>query len=169
MSEAAGEEKRVRDVMHPVGHFPRVGCRATLREAIRVLKQGGYPAVDLVLVTDNGHEGEEAIVGFLTPRQIVRGLEPEFFQHEEAPVLWSGLFNELCERGLDKEVSEVMAPFPGSIHKNSSLIKALYLMDSLGTRRLAVSDGQDIVGVIALADIYEEVEEISAQAANTDK
>lgn len=166
MAGEGPEEKRVKDVMHPVGDFPRVGRRARLREAIRLLKESGYPAVDVVLVTDGGGEEGEQVVGFLTPRQIVRGLEPEFFQHEEVPVLWSGLFNELCQRGLDKEVSEVMAPFEGSVNKNSSLIKALYLMDTLGTRRLAVSDGQEIVGLICLSDIYEEVEELSVQAAN---
>jgi predicted transcriptional regulator len=155
------EEKRIKDVMHPVGDFPRVGGRARLREAIRLLKER---AADLLLVSEDGEAGAE-IVGFLTPRQIVRGLEPQFFQQEEAPVLWSGLFNELCERGLEKEVCEVMAPLEGTVHKNSSLIKALYLMDSLGTRRLAVSDGQEIVGIVCLADIYREVEEISAQCA----
>jgi predicted transcriptional regulator len=157
------EEKRVKDVMHPVSDFPRVGRKTRLREAVRVLKERGYPAVDVLLVTSNG-EGAE-IVGYLTPRRMLRGLEPEFFQQEEAPVLWSGLFNELCERGLDKEVGEMMAPLEGTIHKNSSLIKALYLMDSLGTRRLAVSDGQEIVGILCLSDIYRQVEEISTQAA----
>jgi len=166
MSSEKLEEKRVKDVMHPVAAFPKVRRQARLREAIRVLKESGYPAVDVVLVTANGGEEGNEIVGLLTPRQIVRGLEPEFFQQEETPVLWSGLFQELCERGLDKEVSEVMAPLEGSVHKNSSLIKALYLMDSRGTRRLAVSDGEEIVGILCLSDIYREVEEISAQAAS---
>jgi CBS domain-containing protein len=167
MVNAALEDKRVKDVMHPVGEFPRVGRKARLRDAIRVLKESGYPAVDVLLVcADGGETPGGEIVGFLTPRQIVRGLEPEFFQHEEAPVLWSGLFKELCEQGLEKEVWEVMAPLGGTVHKNTSLIKALYLMDSTGSRRLAVSDGEEIVGILCLSDIYREVEEISAQAAS---
>jgi len=165
MHKAEPQDKRVRDVMHAIGDFPRVGRATKLREAIRVLKQSGYPAVDVLLVTESGGSGDD-VVGILTPRQIVRGLEPEFFQQAEAPVLWSGLFNELCERGLDKEVAEVMAPIEGTIHKNASLIKALYLMDTMSSRRLAVSDGQEIVGILCLSDIYREVEEISAQAAN---
>ena len=85
--------------MHPVGDFPRGGARTRLREAIRVLKESGYPAVDVVLVTESGGQGERG-GGLPDPApEIVAGLEPEFFQQAAAPALWSGLFNELCERG----------------------------------------------------------------------
>ncbi|MFH0810100.1 MAG: CBS domain-containing protein [Pseudomonadota bacterium] len=159
------EEKRVKDCMHPVSEYPKVGYRTKLREAIAALKQGGYPVVDCLLVTDTDRVDDGRIVGFLTPRQILRGLEPDFFQQDEAPVLWSGLFNELCRRGLEKEVGEMMVPLEETVHKNASLMKALYVMDSLDARRLAVSDGQEIIGVLCLSDIYKQVEDISAAEA----
>jgi predicted transcriptional regulator len=161
------DEKRVKDVMHPLGDFPRVGRKTRLRDAVRILKESGYPAVDVLLVTSNGDSGGGQIEGYLTPRRIVWGLDPEFFQQDEAPVLWSGLFNELCERGLNKEAAEVMVPLEGTVHKNASLVKALYLMDSLGARRLAVSDGQDVVGILCLSDIYAQIEEISARGRSS--
>jgi CBS domain-containing protein len=125
--EAAGAERRVRDVMTP---DPRsVAPDTTLQEAARLMREADTGLLPVL-------EGD-AIRGVITDRDMVlraaaEGLDPA-----------SG------------RVADAMTTDVDCVHPDTDMIEAIRHMEGRRIRRLLVCEGGRLVGVLSLGDLAE--------------
>lgn len=106
---------------------------SSLGEAAALMRQHHVGAL---LITDDSLN-ENQVLGFVTDRDLVlqglaEGVGPE-----------------------DAAVGDVMTPNIASIASNADIHKAMEMMREHGIRRLAVSDSQQLVGVLSMDDIVD--------------
>ena len=101
-------------------------ANATLKEASRLMQE---LKIGSLLVTD-----ERRYVGVITDTDLAR---------------------EVVARGIDPNtpVKQCMKTPPVTIESTQPIIEAVRLMKEKGTRHLAVTDGENIVGVISVSNV----------------
>ena len=110
--------KRVKELMIPLEDYPHIPYWFTLRQAMAIVREAaikfeGTFEPRAVLVFDEKYQ----LMGMLTLRDIIKGLEPRFM-HETALVkadpnlalLMGDLFGPGLKEASQKPVSEVMSP-----------------------------------------------------------
>jgi CBS domain-containing protein len=123
---------------------------ATLRDAVDLMdlyQISGLPVVD----------SEEKLVGVLTEYDIIHALLPEYQKSETSDdKTWVGL-HERVERIKDKKVSEAMSAPAVSIDENMDVLQAATLILDKRIKRLPVTAGDKLVGIISRIDICQAV------------
>ena len=162
------DDKRVQDLMVPVEDYPHVPCWFTLRQAMAIVREA---ALKLecpfeprgVLVFDEKYQ----LVGILTLRDIIEGLEPTF-QHEPASVMvepnrgvrLADLFGPGLQAASQKLVSEVMHSVKVTIQGNDNLAKALFLMITENLFRVPVIQDDKVVGILRLVELFNQISDL---------
>ena len=166
--------RRVRHVMIPLDDYPYVSTTDTLLDAIREMAesqlevQGRTSLPRCLLVFDE----DDALVGLLRRRDVMRGLEPKFlvdrpldyrkklFDVRVDPNL-SELSFEQVRRGVRQQagrpVAEVMQPVRWTVQADDHCIKAVYECVTCSVATLPVLDGEEVVGVVRSVDLLEEL------------
>ncbi len=159
------EQKKVKDLMIPLEDYPHIPYWFTLRQAMAIVREAaikfeGSFEPRAVLVFDEKYQ----LLGMLTLRDIIRGLEPRFM-HETAlvkadpnlTVLMGDLFGPGMREASQKPVSEVMSPIKVTVQGNDVLAKAISMMIQENVGLMPVIQDGKVAGMIRLSDLFIEI------------
>lgn len=158
-------KKKVREMMIPLQDYPHIPYWFTLGQAVALvrasaLEHAGTFEPRMVLVFDEKYQ----IVGILTLRDILKGLEPAFLKESDLvktdptlALVMGDLFGPDMEKQAQRPVSEVMSPVKVSVNADDSLAKALFLMVKENVGMMPVMDEHRVAGMVRLTDLFLEV------------
>jgi CBS domain-containing protein len=156
---------KVREVMIPLKKYPHIPQWFTLRQAVAIVRESADECAGAfeprtVLVFDEQHH----LVGVLTLRDLLKGLEPGFYQKRQMilsdpsiKIDEEALLGPGMKRQAEKQVSEVMSPVKVSVKADESLVKAIFLMVNDKVGMMPVLDGEQVVGMVRLTDLFLQV------------
>lgn len=161
-------EKKVKDVMIPLEDYPHIPYWFSLRQAMAIVREEAIEFENTfefreVLVFDEKYQ----LMGILTLRDIIKGLEPRFL-HETALVkadpsliiLIGDLFGPGLKEAAQKLVSEVIHPIKVTIQSNDPIAKAIFLMIKEDVDMMPVIQDSKVAGMIRLSDLFGEISKI---------
>jgi CBS-domain-containing membrane protein len=158
-------KKKVREVMIPLQDYPHIPHWFTLRQAVALvresaLKYAGQFEPRTILVFNEKYQ----IVGILTLRDILKGLEPAFLKESELvkadptlAIVLGDLFGPGMEKQAENPVSTVMGPIKVTVQADDSLVKALFLMVKENVGMMPVMDYHHVTGMVRLTDLFLEI------------
>ncbi len=166
--EAMAAPVTVREIMVDVFEYPHIPYWFTLRQAMAIVREAnikfeGTFEPRAVLVFDEKYQ----LMGILTLRDIIKGLEPRFM-HETALVkadpnlalLMGDLFGPGLKEASQKPVSEVMSPIKVTVEGEAPVSKALFLMIKENVGMMPVLMDKKVAGMIRLTDLFKEISDI---------
>jgi signal-transduction protein with cAMP-binding, CBS, and nucleotidyltransferase domain len=162
------EQKKVKDLMIPLEDYPHIPYWFTLRQAMAIVREAaikfeGSFEPRAVLVFDEKYQ----LLGMLTLRDIIKGLEPQFM-HETAlvkadpnlTVLMGDLFGPGMREASQKPVSEVMSPIKVTVQGSDLLAKAIFMMIQENVGLMPVIQDNKVAGMIRLSDLFKEISQM---------
>lgn len=160
-------EKRIKDIMTPVGEYSTVDADCTVKDAVRVLANsfcpdegGTHQGHRTVIVNDSGKPA-----GFLTYRALLTAIEPRFVKVDQwaVPIFWEGLFTERCREESKKKVRDIMTPIKLiMLDSEDTIMKAVHAMIKHKLSSLPVEKGGEVVGVVRINEIFQEISDLVA-------
>ena len=160
--------KRVKELMIPLEDYPHIPYWFTLRQAMAIVREAaikfeGSFEPRAVLVFDEKYQ----LMGILTLRDIIKGLEPRFM-HETGLVkadpnlalLMGDLFGPGMKEASQKPVSEVMSPIKVTVQGSDPIAKAIFLMIKEGVGMMPVIQDSKVAGMIRLSDLFKEISDM---------
>ena len=172
------DEKKVRDLMVPLGQYPVVEEGATLLEVVKALDEGqkrlppGKQPYRAVLVVDQqgkiaGKIGQFAFLAALEPKYSLfgdldklqnSGLSPEFVsQVMDHYRFFDENLSDLCQRRSALKAAAAMHPLSESVEESASISDAIHKIVMWQHLSLLVTRGDEVVGLIRLSDLYDEI------------
>ncbi|MCK9376115.1 MAG: CBS domain-containing protein [Syntrophobacterales bacterium] len=161
-------DKKVKDLMIPLEDYPHIPYWFSLRQAMAIVRETsikfeGQFEPRAVLVFDEKYQ----LMGILTLRDIIKGLEPRFL-HEtnlikadpSLTVLMGDLFGPGLKEASQKPVSEVMSPIRATIQGNDPVGKAIFLMIKEDVGMMPVIQDSKVAGMVRLSDLFKEISEM---------
>lgn len=173
----------VKDLMVPVEECVTVNQEMTVREAIQILekaqekqraKGGAYQYRALLVLNE-----ENQVVGKLSHLDIVKNMEPKYRSQKGSEAIahiyaagfspallksmmqrysyWDESFERRCQEVLSVKVKDCMHP-PGNdeyLQQSDSLELAVHQLVMGHHQSLSVTDGDCIVGILTLTDVFE--------------
>lgn len=174
-------ENSVRDVMIPIADYTTLGADKTVGEAILALRDSFAAKVSTSRIMETGHRSIAVfdrggkVIGILAIIDLLNAVMPGYLSAPKpsmadsiqySPMFWSGMFTRAVGQLAAKKIEAVMSPAPATIQADANLMEAAYTMITLGQRRLAVVDGDEVVGIVREQDLFFEMEKIiGAQSA----
>ena len=161
-------EKKVKDLMIPLEDYPHIPYWFTLRQAMAIVREAavkfeGSFEPRAVLVFDEKYQ----LLGILTLRDIIRGLEPRFLKETDLikadpslTVLMGDLFGPGMKEQSQKPVSEVMSPIKVTVNGDDPIVKALFLMIKENVGLMPVMMDSKVAGMIRLSDLFTEISKL---------
>ena len=172
-------KKYVRELMIPLHEYALVNHNATLREAIKMLKQAQARPISMdrlppraVLIVDD----DEKVIGQVELMDVLKSLEPKYSMLGDVSALsragvneelikslidnlrfWQGNLRDACNRVRSMSVTEIMHPLKESLDENTLLSDAIHRVVVWQTARSLVTRKGEVVGVLRLADLFAEV------------
>jgi CBS domain-containing protein len=162
------QEKKVKDFMIPLEDYPHIPYWFTLRQAMAIVREAsikfeGSFEPRAVLVFDEKYQ----LMGMLTLRDIIRGLEPRFLKDSglikgdpSLTVLLKDLFGPGLKEASQKQVSEVMSPIRVTVNADDPIAKALALMILQNVGMMPVMQNQKVVGMVRMNELFQEISKI---------
>jgi CBS domain-containing protein len=147
--------KRVKDLVIPLSEYPHMPYWATLKEAIVQLNVAYETGHHTVLVFDEAYK----LVGMLTQKDILKGLEPKFAQHYEKGVhiAWDDLLKAGSEKRLAQAIKDFMSAVKAKIDAQDSILKASHIMLQNDMVLIPVMEGEKLKGVVSMGDVFREI------------
>ncbi|MDI6889575.1 MAG: CBS domain-containing protein [Thermodesulfovibrionales bacterium] len=163
-------DKKIKDVMIGIFEYPHIPYWFSIDQAIRIIKVSfisakKYPEPLAILVFDEKYN----LLGTLTLKDILRGLEPRFMrptekaqpyleEEKELSVIWDTLFAKESRELAKKSVSEIMAPTKVFVEPDDPIAKAAYLMIHHDLVLLPVSEEKKkFVGLVRMTEVFDEL------------
>ena len=162
------DPKRVKELMIPLEDYPHIPYWFTLRQAMAIVREAnikfeGSFEPRAVLVFDEKYQ----LMGILTLRDIIRGLEPRFMQESglikgdpNLALLMGDLFGPGMREASQKPVSEVMSPIKITVQGSDPIAKAIFLMIKEGVGMMPVIQDSKVAGMIRLSDLFKEISDM---------
>ena len=162
------DTKKVKDLMIPLEDYPHIPYWFSLRQAMAIvretaIKYEGQFEPRAVLVFDEKYQ----LVGIMTLRDIIRGLEPRFMQETglikadpNLALLMGDLFGPGLKEASQKPVSEVMSSIKVTVQGNEPLAKAIFLMIKENVGMMPVIQDSKVAGMIRLSDLLKEISDM---------
>jgi CBS domain-containing protein len=157
--------KNAKELMIPLEDYPHIPYWFTLRQAMAIIREAatrfeGAFEPRAVLVFDEKYQ----LMGILTLRDIIKGLEPRFL-HETAlvkadpslTVLMGDLFGPKMNEQSQRPVGEVMSPIKVTVNAADPITKPLCLMVKENLGLIPVMDGGKVAGMLRLSDLFGEI------------
>ncbi len=181
------EKMKVRELMVPVDHFPRISSDAAFHEALLALEEAqkkylsGEGRQRIVLVEDK----EGNVVGKVSPIDLIRGLEKNYDNvmvektisrfglgfakksMEEEYRLWQTPFKDLCRKAVNVKIKDFIkiADEGQTVKIDDPLARAFDCFVMGRHDSLFVLDGDKIVGLLRFSDVYNRVGEAMKECA----
>jgi len=162
------EQKTAQDLMIRLEDYPHIPYWFTLRQAMAIVREAtvkfeGSFEPRAVLVFDEKYQ----LMGILTLRDIIVGLEPKFLQETglikmdpSLTVLMGDFFGPKMREQSQKVVGEVMSPIKITVDADDPITKPLYLMIKENIGLIPVMQGGKVVGMLRLSDLFGEISKI---------
>lgn len=174
------EKRTVKDLMVPLDEYVCVSEDATLSDAVIALEEAqgknaarNHPHRAVLVCDKNGNA-----IGKIGHLDVLRSLEPKYSeigdlkkvsgfglsaeymrsmmdQHD----LWKSPLEDLCRKAAQVRLGSIVAaPLEGElIDQDQTLDQAVHQLILGHHQSLLVTSGERIVGILRLADVYEEV------------
>ncbi|MHB8069139.1 MAG: CBS domain-containing protein [Desulfobaccales bacterium] len=158
-------QKTAKDMMIRLEDFPHIPYWFSLREAMAIIREaaikfGGSFEPRAVLVFDEKYQ----LMGILTLRDIIIGLEPRFLQETglikmdpNLTVFTGDFLGPKMKEQSQRPVSEVMSPIKATSDARDPLTKALYLMIKENVGLMPVMQNGKVEGMLRLSDLFGEI------------
>ena len=157
---------QVRDILVPIADFPCIARDASMREAFSVLHQkhqtAGWRFRHLLVL-----DASLTLVGLLSIHDLLRSLMPDYLKATSArhiaetlpddaslSILWQDSFAAQCRQVGKVRVESYMAPVRDTVRADDPLTRAAYLMITHGVDMLPVLEGDRVVGVVRIVDVF---------------
>lgn len=172
------ETKYVKDLMFPIDEYAVVSEEATLYDAFLALDKSqrnlteGRQRHRAVVVADKNFK----IIGKLGHLGFLKALEPKYGDMgnlegiskvgiSQAFItsmmdnfgLWQSDMKDIIRRAHIIKIKDVMHPFSEHIDCNETLNEAIHKIIIWQTISVLVSDGDDVVGILRLSDVFDEM------------
>src|SRR4030042_1726917 len=160
--------KSVKELMIPLEDYPHIPYWFTIRQAMAIVREAavkfeGTFEPRAVLVFDEKYQ----LMGMLTLRDIIKGLEPRFM-HEtplvkadpNLTVLMGDLFGPGMREASQKPVSEVMSPIKVTIAGSDPIAKAVFVMIQENVGMMPVIQDSKVAGMIRLSALFTEISKL---------
>jgi len=164
--------KTVKDMMIDVFEYPHMPYWFTIRQAIGIIKNSLIKSdkcihPQAVLVFDEKYN----LMGVLTLKEILEGLEPRFLKpstkaqgisgaEEDLSAVWASLFPKECKERAESPVSNVMIPVKSFVSPDDEVAKAAYHMVHDDLMLLPVIKGGKLMGIIRMIEVFQEVSDV---------
>lgn len=160
-------EKKVKDLMIPLEDYPHIPYWFTLRQAMAIVREAsikfeGYMPRSVLVFDEKYH-----LMGMLTLRDIIKGLEPTFLKETQfvkpdpsLTILTKDLFGPGLREASQKAVSEVMSPIKVTVNTEDPIAKALFLMMKENVGMMPVMQENKVSGMIRLSDLFKVISDI---------
>jgi CBS domain-containing protein len=158
-------QKTAKDFMIPLEDYPHIPYWFTLRQAMAIVREAALKfeasfEPRAVLVFDEHYQ----LMGILTLRDIIVGLEPRFL-HESGLIKMDPsltvLLGDFCGPKMKEQshrpVSEVMSPIKVTIQSSDPVAKAIFLMIKENVGLLPVMQSGKVIGMLRLSDLFSEI------------
>ena len=157
--------KTAKDLMIPLEDYPHIPYWFTLRQAMAIVREAaikfeGQFEPRAVLVFDEKYQ----LMGILTLRDIITGLEPKFLQETmlikmdpSLTVLMGDFCGPKMKEQSQRPVSEVMSPIKVTVNAEDPITKPLYLMIKENIGLIPVMQGGKVAGMLRLSDLFGEI------------
>ena len=161
-------EKKVKDLMIPLEDYPHIPYWFTLRQAMAIVREAtikfeGSFEPRAVLVFDEKYQ----LMGILTLRDVIKGLEPRFLKETELIkmdpsllVLTKELFGEEVKARSQTQVSEVMSPIKVTVEGDDPLAKAIFLMIKENVGMMPVVQNHKVAGIVRISELFTEISKL---------
>jgi CBS domain-containing protein len=161
-------QKKVKDLMIPLEDYPHIPYWFTLRQAMAIVREAaikfeGSFEPRAVLVFDEKYQ----LMGILTLRDIIKGLEPRFLKETNLvkmdpslTVLMGDLLGPNLKEASQRPVSEVMSPIQATIDGDAPIVKALYVMIKENVGMMPVIQDNKVAGMIRMSDLFGEIAKV---------
>ena len=161
-------DKKVKDLMIPLEDFPHIPHWFTLRQAMAIVREAAVKCEGAfepraMLVFDDKYQ----LMGILTIRDIITGLEPRFLQETSLvkmdpnlTVLMGDILGPNMKEHSQRLVSEVMSPIKATVDGNAPIFKPLYLMIKENVGLMPVIQAGKVAGMIRLSDLFNEIAKV---------
>jgi len=164
------DSKVVKDVMIGIFEYPHVPYWFTVNQTIGIIRVSFLTAKKYVeplavLVFDEKYN----LMGTLTLKDILRGLEPRFMtasekvqgykeREPELSLIWDTLFSKQSKELAEKPVSDVMVPAKHFVEPGDPITKAAYLMVHQDLVLLPVLENKKkFVGLVRMIEVFDEI------------
>jgi CheY-like chemotaxis protein len=166
------QEMVVGDLMIPIGEYVVLGPDATLKEAILKLRDAGQPTEATEKLMQTGHRevlvvDKGGIVGMVSMKEIINAVRPPYLDQMRnydagtsmrySHIFWNGMLSMRLKEMTSGRLSEIMVPPPPPVDKNANLMEVCDLMHETSARRLMVTEGKSVVGVIREQELFFEM------------
>jgi len=166
------EEKRAGDIMIPIEEYTRISVDSTVREAIEALKRSYESFLSTGKVMECGHRSilvfdrKERLSGILSILDLIKALRPAYLTAPKpsmadtlrySTMFWSGLFTSQAKGLVGKKVGDIMSEPPLTIQEDANLMEIAEMMVTEKARRLAVTSGGKVVGVVREQELFFEI------------
>jgi DNA-binding NarL/FixJ family response regulator/CBS domain-containing protein len=160
--------KKIKDLMIPLEDYPHIPYWFTLRQAMAIVREAaikfeGSFEPRAVLVFDEKYQ----LMGMLTLRDVVRGLEPKFAQDSglikadpSLAVLMGDMFGPNMKEASQKPVSEVMSPIKVTVNGDDPITKALFMMIKENVGMMPVLLDKKVVGMVRMNELFKEISDV---------
>jgi CBS domain-containing protein len=160
--------KTAKDLMIPLEDYPHIPYWFSLRQAMAIVREAtvkfeGSFEPRAVLVFDEKYQ----LMGILTLRDIIKGLEPRFLQETSLvkgdpslAILMGDLFGPNIKEQSQRTVSEVMSSIKATVNAGDSLVKALFSMIKENVGLIPVMQDNKVMGMLRLSDLFGEISRV---------
>ena len=160
--------QKVKDLMIPLEDYPHIPHWFTLRQAMAIIREAAVKCEGAfepraMLVFDDKYQ----LMGILTIRDIITGLEPRFLQEtsivkmdSDQTVLTGDFLGPNLKENSQRLVSEVMSPIKATVDGNAPVLKPIYLMIKENVGLMPVIQAGKVAGMIRFSDLFNEIAQI---------
>ena len=174
-------EKKVKDIMISIADYTSVSVDTTVREAIQKLMDSFKSLVSSSRVMETGHRSllifdqNRNLVGVLSIMDLIKGVRPAYLSASRPDMSesiqfsslfwnsWDGLFSIQMDALKEKKVGELMSEPPPMIDGDTNLIQVADIMFKTQRRRLIVTEGKKVIGIVREQDLFFEMARIILQ------
>jgi Mg/Co/Ni transporter MgtE len=160
--------KKIQDIMVGIFDYPHIPYWFSISQAIKIIRVSFMdskksPDPMAVLVFDEKYN----LMGTLTLRELLRGLEPRFLKaspqaslagEAELSLIWDTLFSGQSKELAEKQVSDIMTPAKMFVEPGDPVTKAAYLMLHYDQIVLPVlENGRKLIGVVRFLEVFDTI------------
>ena len=162
------KDQKVKDLMIPLEDYPHIPHWFTLRQAMAIIREAAVKCEGAfepraMLVFDDKYQ----LMGILTIRDIITGLEPRFLQETSLvqidpnlTVLMGDMLGPNMKEHSQRLVSEVMSPIKATVDGNAPIFKPLYPMIKENVGLMPVIQAGKVAGMIRFSDLFNEIAKV---------
>lgn len=145
--------KNVRDIMSDTFHtlFPEMPLSDAIMAFREASRKEGRTIFGMMVLDDR-----QRLVGILSMYDILLAVQPKHIHiwGEMRDIDVDGLLDNACQRCRSVLVGDIMSPEVTTIPADAHLFMVLEVMNKKHIRRLPVVDGERVVGMVYISDLF---------------